>query len=152
MKKLLFSWMALAALALCGCHSADIMPVKGKNVPYTVAEGYYWAKATSSKGLQGCLQSEEDLYAYFAEVPGAQATKIDFSKNFAIVVVLPEKKYETSVNIVRIIDTGKSLEYFYKVYQKGDRMLPDPMQPCQLVVVDKKYKRDSFVGREADNR
>lgn len=140
MKRIKFILTAtlMVAFTLVGCKS--ISSTAGANdVPYIVAD-HYFIKNNLDSLPHGAITTPEEFYRIFGEatVMGGLPTKINFNKQFAIVVCVPETDTLTSMSPVSLKKVDSDLVFTYKV-ERGEKM-SYRIQPMLLIFVDKKYE------------
>ena len=138
-------------VAACDAKSLE------REVPYTELKRYFFRNdaemPTSPK-----IETRERFDSLFgvASVLGGLPTEIDFARQLVIAVVLPATNKDTKIE-------GKSLLYrkdlfgkpeltFEYEVQRDDEPLSFTMQPILLIGVDRKYKADTVLVREIEDK
>lgn len=131
--------LALCALvALSSC--AGPRGVAVGEVPFRVMEHYYFAGDTLPGEAMMTRRSVFDRYYGMAAVMGrgGQPEVIDFSRRFAVGVVLPLTHDETEVRVRRVSRQGDTLRVGYEV-RVGRRGMTSTMRPMTLITLDRRY-------------
>ena len=122
MKKILFAFAAIMALAACGNKQAATPTsednVESSEVAFEVAKNYFF-KNDQMIPEYPKLVSEEEFTKLFgmATTMGedGKPTAIDFTKQFVLAIVLPETDFATEIYPVKVEEKGDSLLYSYEV-------------------------------------
>ena len=123
-------------LAACG---------QKKEVPFTEAHNYFVRNdVTGSVPAKICSLDEFEHYFGMAAFMGknGQPTPIDFEKQFAIAVVLPETNHSTELHAQSLIVDGQKLTFTYRVDVAPEENTWTQV-PILLIFVDRQYERDS---------
>lgn len=136
--KLILAATLMVALTLVGCKSTSLT-TGANDVPYIVAD-HYFIKNNLDSLPHGAITSAEEFYRVFGEatVMGGLPTKINFNKQFAIIVCVPETNVQTSMAPVSLKKDASGLVFTYQV-ERGEKM-SYTTQPMLLIFVDKKYE------------
>ncbi|MBQ5456301.1 MAG: pyridoxamine 5'-phosphate oxidase family protein [Prevotella sp.] len=143
MKKVLLAFAVLLGLVACTANKATSAEksVVSSEVPFTVAEHYFFNKGQDIP-VNPKITSEELFKQLFgmATVMGenGKPTKIDFSKQFVLAVVLPVTDINTEINPVKVEEKGDTLFYHYDV-KTGEKQ-SFSIQPLSIIILDKKYE------------
>jgi Uncharacterized conserved protein len=143
MKKVLLAFAVLLGLVACTTNKATSAEksVVSSEVPFTVAEHYFFNKGQDIP-VNPKITSEELFKQLFgmATVMGenGKPTKIDFSKQFVLAVVLPVTDINTEINPVKVEEKGDTLFYHYDV-KTGEKQ-SFSIQPLSIIILDKKYE------------
>jgi hypothetical protein len=136
MRKLII--LALAALCFSSCGQK-------KEVPFTEAHNYFVRNdVTGSVPTKiGSLEAFERYFGMAAFMgKKGQPTPIDFEKQFAIAVVLPETNHSTELHAVNLKDNGQKLTFTYHADVAPEENTWTQV-PMLLIFVDRKFERDS---------
>ena len=158
MKKVLFAFAALIALAACGNKQAAA-PISEDNkesseVAFEVAKNYFF-KNDQVIPEYPKITTEAEFTKLFgmATMMGenGKPTAIDFTRQFVLAIVLPETDFATEINPVKVEKKGDSLLYTYEV-KTGEKQ-SFRIQPVSIITLDKKYenKRVVFVNEQETN-
>ena len=143
MKKVLLAFAVLLGLVACTANKATSAEksVVSSEVPFTVAEHYFFNKGQDIP-VNPKITSEELFKQLFgmATVMGenGKPTKIDFSKQFVLAVVLPVTDINTEITPVKVEEKGDTLFYHYDV-KTGEKQ-SFSIQPLSIIILDKKYE------------
>ncbi|MBQ4029156.1 MAG: pyridoxamine 5'-phosphate oxidase family protein [Prevotella sp.] len=143
MKKVLLAFAVLLGLVACTTNKATSAEksVVSSEVPFTVAEHYFFNKGQDIP-VNPKITSEELFKQLFgmATVMGenGKPTKIDFSKQFVLAVVLPVTDINTEITPVKVEEKGDTLFYHYDV-KTGEKQ-SFSIQPLSIIILDKKYE------------
>ena len=136
MRKLII--LALAALCFSSCGQK-------KEVPFTEAHNYFVRNdVTGSVPTKiGSLDAFERYFGMAAFMgKKGQPTPIDYEKQFAIAVVLPETNHSTELHAVNLKDNGQKLTFTYHADVAPEENTWTQV-PMLLIFVDRKFERDS---------
>ena len=152
----------VAAMMLSACHTSNKVDnftvevdavssaTTAAEVPYTVADGYF-VRNDVKKLPNGKISSEKDFENAFgmATVMGddGRPTEIDFEKQYVIAVAKPVTDRNTELEAVGLKGDGDGGLVFTYRTKVGERMSYS-VQPCLVVVVDKKYRGSVTVREE----
>ena len=134
-KKLITLALAAMLFAACGLK---------KNIPFTEAYNYFVRNdVTTPVPAKICSQDEFERYFGMAAFMGknGQPTPIDFSKQFAIAVVLPETNHSTELHAKNLTDNGQKLTFTYHAEVAPEENTWTQV-PMLLIFVDRQYERD----------
>ncbi len=143
MKKVLLAFAVLLGLVACTTNKATSAEksVVSSEVPFTVAEHYFFNKGQDIP-VNPKITSEELFKQLFgmATVMGenGKPTKIDFSKQFVLAVVLPVTDINTEITPIKVEEKGDTLFYHYDL-KTGERQ-SFSIQPLSIIILDKKYE------------
>lgn len=143
MKKVLLAFAVLLGLVACTTNKATSAEksVVSSEVPFTVAEHYFFNKGQDIP-VNPKITSEELFKQLFgmATVMGenGKPTKIDFSKQFVLAVVLPVTDINTEITPVKVEEKADTLFYHYDV-KTGEKQ-SFSIQPLSIIILDKKYE------------
>ena len=144
MRKLLTIALAAMMLAACG---------QKKDVPYEVAHNYF-VRNDVTESVPAKIGSLDEFERYFgmAAFMGkkGQPTPIDFEKQFAIAVVLPETNHSTELHAESLTADGSKLIFIYSVDVASEENTWTQV-PMLLILVDRKYERNSVETQEKTN-
>ena len=150
MKKVLFAFAALIALAACGNKQAAA-PISEDNkesseVAFEVAKNYFF-KNDQVIPEYPKITTEAEFTKLFgmATMMGenGKPTAIDFTKQFVLAIVLPATDFATEINPVKVEEKGDSLLYTYEV-KTGEKQ-SFSIQPVSIIILDKKYENKRVV-------
>ncbi|MCF0196982.1 MAG: hypothetical protein HUK03_07120 [Bacteroidaceae bacterium] len=147
-----FISLIIMALTLIACGGASkVCPVSQESAPaigtdsaaltsgvaYTPAEGYFFKTGQPTPAEALVMRSKEELEAHFgyATTMNRRPTALDFSRQVAIAIVLPETNRSTEITVQSITLRGKDLEVAYAV-QTGTP-LSYTIQPLTMIAVSK---------------
>ena len=146
MKKILFAFAALLAMAACNDKtSTSVENKESGEVPFTVAKNYFFNHNVGIPGTK--ITTQEDFQKHFgmATTMGEEGkpTAIDFSKQFVVDVILPGSQWPLEINPLKLETKGDTLFYSYdiKVGQKQSYW----SQYISVIVIDKEYERQEVV-------
>jgi hypothetical protein len=117
------------------------MPMALDTIPYSIAQNYF-VKNTVDSIPDHKIQTEEEFKRYFGYATtmgeNGKPSVIDFSKQFAIAVVLPQTDLATTIKPVGL-DKGKdkSIQLRYRIEVGSKQSYTS--RPLLLLVVDKKF-------------
>lgn len=137
----ILSLFLIALCSLSSCKTAE-SGNSTKSLSYIVAD-HYFVKNNVEVLPQGAITTEDAFHTYFGEAPvmggkDALPTPINFKKQFAIAVCVPETDIQTDITPVSLHKAGKDLVFTYKVTRGAKRSYTT--QPLLLIFVDKKYE------------
>ena len=150
MKKILFAFAAIMALAACGNKQAATPTsednVESSEVAFEVVKNYFF-KNNQVIPEYPKIVSEEEFNKLFgmATTMGedGKPTAIDFTKQFVLAIVLPVTDFATEINPVKVEEKGDSLLYTYEI--KSGEKQSFSIQPVSIIVLDKKYENKRIV-------
>lgn len=142
--------LAVIALTAVACLTSCATQRDGGSIPYKEARNYFFRNDVTIPTNPVCTTQEE-----FGKLYGAAAfmgkdgmpTRIDFSKQFVIGIVLPETSDETTIIPGKLTRNGDTLTMEYSV-KIGEKNRSFTIQPMMLLVVDNKYKAGKCVLRK----
>lgn len=161
MMRRFFAYLLLAvSIVLTACQ-----PEK-KNGPVTYSTAYNYVYNSEKLRSQGsnhgmrpsadgnqlsrpAIQSEREMNFLFLPAPdGSVPTYIDFAKNFAIAVVLPETDIDTEIVPGTLYAAPDELVFQYSL--RHGAPLDEPMQPTIIIVVDRQNERPAVRTQRMD--
>lgn len=138
--------LALIIWAISSCTSAsknisifqDAEQIAQDTIPYNIAQNYFVRNDVDSVPTVIKSQSELDKYFGMAAYMGSngEPTKINFSKNYVVAVVLPETDLATELNVSSFIREADGKTVFICDVKTGERQ-SYTTRPMLLAVVDK---------------
>ena len=135
MKKIII--LALAALSFAACGQTKV-------IPYEVAHNYF-LRNNVTEPVPAKINSQEEFAHFFGMATfmgkNGQPTPIDFEKQFAITVVLPETNHSTEVHAGSLTDDGKKLFFTYQADVTANENTWTQV-PVLLIFVDRQYERE----------
>ena len=127
--------LATAMLGLSSCSTSE------KTVSYKEAQRYFVRNDVTDFSPR-IITSNEELDRYFGMATvmgeGGIPTLINFDKENAIAIILPETNRDTEIKIGSIKKQDGKLVVRYKVFTSSEARSYSTV-PCQLVKVSKKY-------------
>ena len=150
MKKVLFAFAALIALAACGNKQAATPTSEGNvestEVAFEVAKNYFF-KNDQVIPEYPKITTEEEFNNLFGMATtmgeNGKPTAIDFTKQFVLAIVLPVTDFATEINPVKVEEKGDSLLYTYEI--KSGEKQSFSIQPVSIIILDKKYENKRIV-------
>ena len=149
MKKVLFAFAAMIALAACGNKHA-VAPVEigeaSNEVTFEVAKNYFFKNDQEIPASPKITTAEEfgKLFGMATTMgEDGKPTPIDFTKQFVLAVVQPVSNLATELTPDRLEEKGDTLFYFYDA--KVGEAQTFSSQPISLVILDKKYADKQIV-------
>ena len=143
MKKVLFVFAAMIALAACG-NKQVVASAEGdeasNEVVFEVAKNYFFKKGQEIPSSPKITTAEEfgKLFGMATTMgEDGKPTSIDYTKQFVLAIVLPVTNLATEITPDRFEEKGDTLFYFYDV--KEGEAQSYSTQPISLVILDKKY-------------
>ena len=109
------------------------------NVPYTLAKLYNIKPNTIASEYviaESAEQFEKLTYATAYMGENGQPTKIDFSKQFVVIIYQPQAK-KGIVSVNKIVKSGKNITLQYSV--TFGKTSPSPVNDNAILVIDKTY-------------
>ena len=150
MKKVLFAFAALIALAACGNKQAATPTSEGNvestEVAFEVAKNYFFKNDQVSPEYPKITTEEEfnNLFGMATTMgENGKPTAIDFTKQFVLAIVLPVTDFATEINPVKVEEKGDSLLYTYEI--KSGEKQSFSIQPVSIIILDKKYENKRIV-------
>lgn len=151
-----------AAAVLSACHTTgkvdnitfDVDAVSSATtaaeIPFTVADRYF-VRNDVKKLPNGKISKQKDFEATFGMATvmgeGGRPTEIDFGMQYVIAVAKPVTDRSTELQPVSLKGDGDGGLVFTYRTKVGERMSYS-VQPCLVVVVDKKYRGSVTVREE----
>ncbi len=150
MKKILFAFAAIVALAACGNKQVATPTsednVESSEVAFEVAKNYFF-KNDQMIPEYPKIVSEEEFTKLFGMTTtmgeDGKPTAIDFTKQFVLAIVLPVTDFATEINPVKVEEKGDSLLYTYEI--KSGEKQSFSIQPVSIIILDKKYENKRIV-------
>ena len=137
--------LAMASLlVLAGCTTHKPAEANVENVPFQVAKNYFFKNGQTLPASPKITTAEafDQLFGMAAFMgKDGQPTPIDFDKQFAIAVVLPETNHSTELHAESLTDDGKKLIFSYHVDVAPTENTWTQV-PMLLIFVDRQYERD----------
>ena len=150
MKKILFAFAAVIALAACGNKQAATSILDGNvessEVVFEVAKNYYFKNNQVIPEYPKIVSKEEFNKLFgMATTMGkdGKPTAIDFTKQFVVAIVLPVTDFATVINPIKVEEKGDSLLYTYEI-KTGEKQ-SFSIQPVSIIILDKKYESKEIV-------
>ena len=139
---------AIFVLIIIGAWMLIAHLVKKPNdtqVPFVVAHNYF-VRNDAIEPIPAKIVSLDEFEQYFGMAAfmgkNGQPTPIDFEKQFAIAVVLPETNHSTELYAASLTDDGKKLIFTYRV-DVAPKENTWTQVPMLLIFVDRQYERNS---------
>ncbi len=155
-----FVSLQLTVIFFAFCHSQkqttgytnnipEKTPMVVETIPFSIAQNYF-VKNTVDSISNPKIDTEESFKTYFGAATkmgeSGKPTVIDFTKEYAIAVVLPVSNVETNIHPVSLKKgTDGSVVFEYKV-AIGNK-LSYMSRPFLLLVVDKKFDGNVILRR-----
>ena len=175
MKKILFAFVVLLTMTACTSNSKVATDVNegSSEVTFEEAKNYFFKNGRSSESHPSLLEdgrvasdegkandqqilsspkitTEEEFNKLFgmATVMGkdGKPTAIDFTKQFALAIVLPVTDMATEITPVKVEAKSDSLFYTYEV-KTGEKQTYS-IQPVSIIILDKQYEDNEIVLNE----
>ncbi|MBQ6187588.1 MAG: pyridoxamine 5'-phosphate oxidase family protein [Prevotella sp.] len=149
MKKTLFVFVALIALAACNSRQASALVAEGagSEVAFEVAKNYFVKNNIEALPASPKITSEEEFNNLFgmATTMGkdGKPTAIDFAKQFVIAIIQPVTDVATEITPVKVEEKGDSLFYTYEV-TTGEKQSFN-IRPVSIIILDKKYEDKEII-------
>ena len=147
MKKTLF--LSLAVIALAAMLSSCAVNLSGVSANYYRMNNYYVNNHLSNGTHKLVIHNQQDFESVFGEgaVMGrnGQPTRIDFSRQFVVAVILPETNRQTSIEAALVRRLGDRL-YFSYIIEEG-HATSYTMRPYTAIVVDRMEPSDVVFQR-----
>ena len=153
MKKILFAFAALVALAACG-NKQTAAPVAdgeevGNAIPFEVAKNYFYKGEKQRFPCCYLIATEEDFQKNFgmATTMGedGKPTEIDFTKQCVLAVVPLVTDVATEITPLSIEEIGD--KFVFHIETKKGEKLSYSIQPVSLVIIDKQYEDDEYLDK-----
>ena len=113
-----------------------------ENIDYQLADGYFVRNDAPSE-IPAYIDSEDTFESYFGMAPvmgeDGMPTKIDFSKQSVIPIVLQPTDYSTNIIIDNVGQKGDSIVANCTIVKEG-KPQTYIIQPCALVVIARPEK------------
>ena len=136
----------IAALCFAACNQK-------KEVPFMEAHNYF-VRNDVTEPVPAKIGSLDEFERYFGMAAfmgkNGQPTPIDFEKQFAIAVVLPETNHSTELHAESLTADGSKLIFIYSVDVASEENTWTQV-PMLLILVDRKYERDCVELQEKTN-
>ena len=148
MKKILFAFTMLLAMAACTDNSVSAVENNGESseVAFEVAKNYF-LKNNQMIPETPKITTEEEFNKLFgmATTMGEEGkpTTIDFTKQFVLAIVLPQTDMATEISPVKLEEQGDSLLYTYEI--KTGEKLSFTIQPVSIIIIDKQYENKEII-------
>jgi hypothetical protein len=148
MKKILFAFATLLVIAACTNKPSTVVEnnEESNEVAFEVAQNYFF-KNDQVIPENPKISTEEEFNKLFgmATTMGkdGKPTAIDFTKQFALAIVLPVTDFATEINPVKLEEQGDSLLYTYEV-KTGEKQTFS-IRPVSIIILDKKYENKEIV-------
>ena len=148
MKKILFAFTMLLAMAACTDNSVSAVENNGESseVAFEVAKNYFF-KNNQVIPETPKITTEEEFNKLFgmATTMGEEGkpTTIDFTKQFVLAIVLPLTDMATEISPVKLEEHGDSLLYTYEI--KTGEKLSFTIQPVSIIIIDKQYENKEII-------
>jgi len=140
MKRLL-SILLIAVSAFLAISCTSNAP-QGEKIPYERADNYFFSNDAPDSENPIICRTQEELEQYFGYAAvmgeGGQPTKIDFSKQIALGIVLPVTNHETEIRPTDLLLDGEVLTLHYKI-DAAEQDLSFTIRPMILLIIDKEY-------------
>ena len=143
MKIILFAFAVLLTMTACTSNSKVATDVNegSSEVTFEVAKNYFF-KNDQQIPSSPKITTEEEFNKFFgmATVMGedGKPTAIDFTKQFALAIVLPVTDVTTEINPVKV--EAKSDTLFYTYEMKTGEKQTYSIQPVSIIILDKQYE------------
>lgn len=125
----------------------EITTYTSELVQYDVAENYKLKVKETTTGMRNIrITTDEQFNAYFDYAQPTNTTekqsKIDFDKNFVLVMIGKDSNIETNFQIETIKNKNSKLEIKYCIAELD---VPEAVevQPIIILIIDKKYNKDT---------
>ncbi len=139
-KRILSVFAALLVLAACGSEQSSSPSDEGNEVAFEIARNYFFNNGQDIPTNPKITRAEdfERLFgmATFAGEDG-KPTDIDFTRQFALAIILPVTDIETEITPGKVVEKGDSL--FYTYYIKTGEKQSFSSQPLSIIILDKQY-------------
>ena len=142
MKKTLF--LSLAVMAMAAMLSSCAVNLGGVTANYYRMNNYYVNNHLSSGTHKLVIHNQHDFESVFGEAAvmgrNGQPTRVDFSRQFVVALILPETNRQTSVEVALVRRLGDRL-YFSYIIEQG-HATSYTMRPYTAIVVDRMEPSD----------
>ena len=151
MKKILLAFTM--SLVMAACTNKPVTTVENieesSEVAFEIAKNYFF-KNDQQIPSSPKITTEEEFNKLFgmATVMGkdGKPTAIDFTKQFALAIVLPVTDTATEITPVKVEAKSDSLFYTYEV-KTGEKQTYS-IQPVSIIILDKQYEDNEIVLNE----
>jgi hypothetical protein len=140
--------VVMIAIVLMSCKKENIITpsiaqgqvqIVKDTIPYTIAQNYY-VKNTVDTIANPKIETQKVFDTYFGMATtmgkNGKPTKIDFTKEYVIAIVLPKSDIMTSIKPISL-QKEATIVLNYKIEQGSKQSYTS--RPALLLVVDKKY-------------
>lgn len=145
-KTFLLSFVSLTMMALMSSCAVNL---DGVTANYSRINNYYINNHLSNGTHKLVIQNQQEFESVFGEgaVMGrnGQPTRIDFSRQFVVAVILPETNRQTTIETALVRRLGDRL-YFSYIIEEG-HATSYTMRPYTAVVVDRMEPSDVVFQR-----
>ena len=128
-------------------------PQSEPNISFMEAHNYF-VRNDVTEPIPAKIASQDEFEHYFGMAAfmgkNRQPTPIDFEKQFAITVVLPETNHSTELHAESLTDDGQKLIFTYSVDVAPEENTWTQV-PMLLIFVDRQYERNSVELQEQAN-
>lgn len=136
------SIVTIAILSLCpmSCTTQNARTID--SIPFTVANNYFAIVDVDSISHYKITSEEEfnKLFNMAAHMgKDGTPTPIDFSKQYAIAVVLPTSNHQTDITDINISPKTDGTACFNYSIKTDSAEMSYSIRPMALVIIDKKY-------------
>ncbi len=133
MRKLLLL-TAIVTLILTGCKGRQ-----QERVEYANASGYFVRNDIADGTIIEKITSKEQLDGYFGigATMSVRPTVLDFTKEYAIAVILPLTENSSAINIDSLLRSNGKVNLYYSVQTGSPQTYTS--RPFTLLVIDRKY-------------
>ena len=151
MKKILLTFTM--SLVMAACTNKPVTTVENieesSEVAFEIAKNYFF-KNDQQIPSSPKITTEEEFNKLFgmATVMGkdGKPTAIDFTKQFALAIVLPVTDTATEITPVKVEAKSDSLFYTYEA-KTGEKQTYS-IQPVSIIILDKQYEDNEIVLNE----
>ena len=146
MKRIVFGMLALA-MAVAACQTGNNTAQSAQNVPFEVANGYFFRNDKAIPERPLVITSQEQLSEYFgcATTMSSRPTAIDFTTHAVIAVVVPPTSVSTDIVTKSITSEGTDTLVVNYSVNRGDS-ITYTMQPMAMMVIAKERLLNNVVG------
>lgn len=114
--------------------TSEVIPTE-TTIPYRIAEAYFATSDTLPSVIT--TQEEQEKYLGMATTMGQHPTKIDWTKEFVIPVVLPSTAISTEIIPVSLVrDVAGELTFTYQI-KKGEDLKTAEIRPFIAIIVSR---------------
>lgn len=136
----------IALIALTSCKSQQAVDNTTQQVTFGVAKNYFF-KNGQTIPANPKITTEEEFRKLFgmATTMGkdGKPTEIDFTRQFALAIVLPATDIDTEISPVQVKAKGDSLFYTYDVHIGEKQSFTT--KPLSIIILDKKYENSEVI-------